>query len=907
MKRSPSTRERTRSARWPLVALILGACGDGGGGATPSAPVDAAPPTGGQDARFHPVDAKPEDVGPPVDARAGGGTDRGGGTDAIADATPPADAAPPLRADEQPTAGNADLDGADDLTVPVPVGRARAGRVNADAERLTGPEANCRRGDYRLDNARISLCIQDEDTYGHFSFYGGTLIDAHRADSPGTDALQELVISPEVGGASAEHVGIVRDGAGGGPAILRVEGRAWPSRLIQGLLPGRFVPPDLRVVTEYRLAPDTDWVELLTWVEADRTGARAILADVVLFGDRTRPFWPGQGADGTTPTPVAYLAAEGPSVSYGYAAENPVSYLAIPTSETPVTAITHGSKFLRVGDQLLIRRRFSVGGGDVEAVRPDRGDAALRDVTLAAPSGTRLDIEDGDGRAVTRVRFDATGEATVRVAPGSYRASTAPEHFEAGLQDFAFDVAADGPGRLEVPVVPGGRLRVRVRDADGTPLAARLRLRSDAGESLVRFAVDDSTFSLPPGAWQVSTTRGWHYTLDERAVTIVSGETTDVVIDLVEVLPFEGWTSGEFHQHASPSADSDVDPVARVLSNLTEGVGFMAPSEHDVVFDFAALVERLGFRDRIMVFTGTEISPLYAHLGAYPMPYRPDESAGGGVVLPIQEADGRWRWRRAPELVAEARRLGAEILQINHPRSSSSGYFNHLGYTPGQPLDELSPDDFTPDFDTVEVFNETGDFCRIVADWLSLLNQGLHLTAVGNSDTHSVGGPPGYPRNYLPTLADRPEGVRAAEIVDALRDGTVFVGGGAVMDFLDGRQPGQTIPRDADGEVTLRVRLRTPPWASLTRLLVLVNGSLVLDRPLDAPREALVDFEGALRVPVAVDAHVVVLAVGPALGATWGGEPTFVLANPVWVDPDGGGITPLGNVAAEVLALDFCD
>ncbi|MCK6570859.1 CehA/McbA family metallohydrolase [Myxococcota bacterium] len=904
MRHDPARRALYLAAAIIFVTGCGDAGGTGGGGGNGGRATDAATEHGGQDAKSDGWDAVPVDAASRSDAARL--TDALYAFDAAADATWPPDAAPPLRAAEQPTPGSADVGGAADLTEPVAAGRARAGRVDADAERLAGPEANCRVGDYRLDNARISLCIQDEDTYGHFSFFGGTIIDAHRAEAPGTDALQEVVVSPEVGGASAEHVGIVRDGSDGGPAILRVEGRAWPSRLVQGLLPGRFVAPDLRIVTEYRLPPDSDAVEILTWVEGDRTAGRAIMADVVLFGDRTRPFWPGQGADGLAPNPVAYLAAEGPAVSYAYVSDAPVSYLSIPTSETPVTAITYGSAFLRVGDQRLIRRRFIVGAGDVESIRPDRGEAGLRDVVLAAPAGTRLDLVDASGRAATRVRVGATGEAVVRLPLGPHRASTAPEFFDARTEGFTFEVTADDPLRVEVPVVIAGTLAVRVREAGGTPLAARLRLQSTAGESLIRFVVDEASVPLPPGEWRIETTRGWHYTVDERTITIAAGEPTSTEIVLTEVLPFEGWTSGEFHQHASPSADSDVDPVARVLSNLTEGVGFMAPSEHDIVWDFAALVSRLGLSDRIMVFTGSEISPLYAHIGAYPLPYRPNDSAGGGVVLPVQEADGRWRWRRAPELVAEARRLGAEVMQINHPRSSSSGYFNHLGYVPGEPLEGLSPDDFTRDFDTIEVFNEADDFCRIMTDWLSLLNQGLHLTAVGNSDTHSIGQPPGYPRNYLPTLADRPEGVQPAEIVDALRDGTVFVGGGAVMDFPDGRQPGQTIPREADGQVALRVRLRTPPWASLNRLLVLVNGAVALDRPLAEPASALVDFDGELRVPVDSDAHVVVLAVGPPLGHTWGGKPTFALANPLWVDVDGGGQAPHGNVAAELPVFDFC-
>ena len=77
-------------------------------------------------------------------------------------------------AEEQPTDGNADLPGAMGLTMPVAVGLSRAGRVQEESEKLTGPEANCRIGDFRMDNAVISVCIKAETTFSQLSFLEGT-------------------------------------------------------------------------------------------------------------------------------------------------------------------------------------------------------------------------------------------------------------------------------------------------------------------------------------------------------------------------------------------------------------------------------------------------------------------------------------------------------------------------------------------------------------------------------------------------------------------------------------------------------------------------------------------------------------------------------------------------------------
>ncbi len=100
----------------------------------------------------------------------------------------PADVASPTDMDDQdalptgfrpadlPSDGPPNLAGADDLTNPVPAGAVRAGRVDQEQERLRGPEANCRVGDFRLDNSKVSVCIQAETTFSNFSFFGGNLI-----------------------------------------------------------------------------------------------------------------------------------------------------------------------------------------------------------------------------------------------------------------------------------------------------------------------------------------------------------------------------------------------------------------------------------------------------------------------------------------------------------------------------------------------------------------------------------------------------------------------------------------------------------------------------------------------------------------------------------------------------------
>ena len=137
------------------------------------------------------------------------------------------------RPEIMPLEGTADLLGATQLNTPVPAGRSRAGRVATDEEKLTGPEANCRVGDFRLDNALVSVCLP-ETTFSQFSFFGGNIVDAHLADRPGTDAFREVFIAPGLGEARVDQIGIVRDGSDGGEAVVRTEGYAQGALILQG-------------------------------------------------------------------------------------------------------------------------------------------------------------------------------------------------------------------------------------------------------------------------------------------------------------------------------------------------------------------------------------------------------------------------------------------------------------------------------------------------------------------------------------------------------------------------------------------------------------------------------------------------------------------------------------------------
>lgn len=871
---------------WALALLFsLGACDDGGGADDPNPDTAVA-------------DAAAADLGgaPDVVADLDVGPDAAADPDAEPDAGP--DARIPVQAAERPTEGPADLPGADDLTALVPPGRARAGRVTEDAERITGPEARCRIGHFRLDNARISVCLQAEDAFSQVSNSGGNIIDAIRADRPGTDRFGEMYVAPGLGEVTVEEIGIVADGSDGGSAILRTAGHVDGSRLVLGYLTVQ--PAPAYVITEYRLAPDTDWVDVYTWIGAEDRFLSMLGAEFLLFGDQTRGFIAGATSAADTPAISSLMAASADQVSYGWSRlDGDLSFLRVPLDEFPLAPVNYGQLQLGAYDDVLFKRRFTVGTGDIESVRVAPMGAVA--VTFSGPPGAEFDIDDG-AASVTRVRLDDDGARVAMLVPGDYRAASFG-WIGGDVPPIEFSVA--GPTAVDLPLPGPGTLRLRVRDQDGGLIGVQALMIKGADDRRENF-VDELVRPMPAGTWRIVTTRGWHYSADDREVPITAGAESVVDVVLTEAIPFEGWTSGDFHQHASPSLDSAVSVEARVMSNVGSGIGFMTPTDHDQIFLYAPVIEALGMRDYISSpIGGVEISPLKTHINAFGIEFTPGRDAGGCPPLAIRP-DGRWRKATIPELVAEARARGAEIVQINHPRATQ-GYFDLVHYNSTVDVSTKGEDvEWTTDFDSVEVYNERADFCRVMGDWMGLLRQGIRIVGVGNSDTHSLSAAAGYPRNYLPTAADAPRDVTREEIVAALRAGQVSVGGGAYLDLPDGPMFGDEVA--VEGTFSVRVRVRTPPWTRVHRLLAFLNGETVLDLAFDGQTEDIVDIDEVVDVPVDRDGPLVFLALGDRNMPYFSNDPVFAFGNPIWLDADGDGEIAQAGAGEIVLpAMTICD
>src|SRR5258706_8666028 len=106
--------------------------------------------------------------------------------------------------------------------------QAFAGRLtqeNFATERVTGPAAQGLPGDYFMRNDLIRLIVQAPGRAIGPCPFGGNIIDADRVEAPAGDQFGELSPLVQLGRTVAPtRVEIVRDGAQGGPAVLRFWG-----------------------------------------------------------------------------------------------------------------------------------------------------------------------------------------------------------------------------------------------------------------------------------------------------------------------------------------------------------------------------------------------------------------------------------------------------------------------------------------------------------------------------------------------------------------------------------------------------------------------------------------------------------------------------------------------------------
>lgn len=233
-------------------------------------------------------------------------------------------------------------------------------------------------------------------------------------------------------------------------------------------------------------------------------------------------------------------------------------------------------------------------------------------------------------------------------------------------------------------------------------------------------------FTLPPGeySFEVSAAGGFISKPLSLDVVAIPGKTLEMAatIDMLERPSLKRWYSADLHHH-SDVLDGFTPPEYVLRSQRAAGVDLAFLSDHDSVQNNLAM-KKLAATQNMQFIAGTELSASWAHFNAYPL----DE---GKTVNPEV---GQFS---VQDIFSEARRLGAEIIHVNHPYGNY-GYFDSLAQESEQGLaaGTIVPGGLDLNFDLIEV-NSVHQPRTLERAW-SLWNQAKPAYFAAGSDVHDV-------------------------------------------------------------------------------------------------------------------------------------------------------------------------
>ena len=440
---------------------------------------------------------------------------------------------------------------------------------------------------------------------------------------------------------------------------------------------------------------------------------------------------------------------------------------------------------------------------------------------------------------------------------------------------------------------------------------------------------DVRNVQLTQGAYIVYAVRGPEFSVETAQLSVVAGENQTLTIDEPQRrVSTPEHISADMHVHSGPSMDNAFSSRQRVNTFIAEHGEVMVAAEHDTIFDFNPLLSEMGVEDKMIAITGSEVTSTVnsevapytiGHINFFPLTVKPNAYRRG--LTPHEN-------RRTRDVLHEmAAAHDHPISQLNHPRSDfdlatkelpddfleqieDEQFFDHMGvaahpYNPHMPLNSepnnslIERDSVTGlrdiDVDVIEVMNGSQDHKpeRVAAsrqDWLSLVAQGIKLSASANSDSHNKWQQVALPRNMVRVKDDSLKAFDIGLFKSAIRNGEFYGTTGPFMELsLDTTRIGGTY---SGSEGTLTGRIFSADWARAERLTVQVNGQDVDHLELDE--------SGRFSVPLTftTDSFVTIEAVGDPTEiyrAIYPGFFPYAYSNPIYVDADSNGSwTPPG-------------
>ena len=515
-----------------------------------------------------------------------------------------------------------------------------------------------------------------------------------------------------------------------------------------------------------------------------------------------------------TPFSADLLGGTAEGVSYGIASTAGKIFTPLFASSQTVgiggmTEI-EDNESLNVGQSFTYERVFTVGNGDIGSVMDNV--LLAKGVVTGEISGHVVEAASGDGVSGARVFVYEPGqeapwsEWTTDVAlddingDGSF-GGTLPvgewelmvhQHGRPQGERFALTVGSD-PISLTLEIGKPGRVHFTITDETGEVVPSKVTiLREDLpaerdpvlGDGYIGGNPEAVLFApygkgdaqLSPGDYRAIATRGPEYEMDEVYFTVTKNGVQHLDLQVIHSVDTSGWVGADLHVHGNPSFDSGVSATDRVMTMVSEGVEFMASTDHDFIFDYAPTIEDMNLNRWLQSSVGVEVTPLeMGHYIAFGVDHDFLSDAGGAFD---------WKGRTPGEILASLEGSGNGNIQqpvtfVAHPRDGILGYFDQYGFDPhggnpgsgGQPgfpsidiplnsqvsdFTLFTEQNFTLEFDALELFNgKRLDFLRTPTD----VEMAAHAENKSDTDAYNI---------MTRTLAE----------MDGLHDGTIGLGYG---------------------------------------------------------------------------------------------------------------------------------
>ncbi|MBI5529079.1 MAG: CehA/McbA family metallohydrolase [Deltaproteobacteria bacterium] len=819
--------------------------------------------------------------------------------------------------------GSVDASASLPLDEPLSASQVRAGTVTKASELLGGYGARGAVGDVKIYNDRVAFVIQAVENPKCWGPYGGSLIDAARltaGDTRGTDLFFELVqafgMPPRA--FKAASIEVIADGSDGAAAVVRVKGKDGGIHILDAALcPGSLCADfNLDVTTDYALEPASDRLAIETRIVPRKRRLESFaLGDMFHPGDRTRAFAPGGGYEITTGAHIPWIAGLSPTVSYAYLRDTDEHLIEIPLIQDEIILVQGDAVDVPRGQEHVYRRHLHVGDGSAEGVwaaeRKLRNADAQGSIAGVVTNGEGAQViaRPGTGAGpISQAWAGADGSFTLSLPAGSYSLTAEKKRVRtaapvpvdvADRQSVSAALALDAPAILHVEIgtedavgLPQGPAPARVAllaGHDAPPAGGRA--------ALLYVKAGPQDFSVEPGEYTAYVTRGFEFEYAKANVALVAGQTATLTTTIRHSVPTPGMVSADLHLHTTRSIDAQRSEDDHVAALSGEGVEVLASTDHDYIDDVQGVIDAQGYTPWVRALTGTEVSPVWAHMNAYPIP--PGPLVGRYFTIPFIEHDADGNFARKiyfPEAFALARQAGAKVLQMNHVRTGAA-YFNHIEYDPAIGVGPLDHQKWSPEFDAFEVWNGSEDVqflrTRTFPDWWSFLNQGLVFTAVGNSDAHNSGG--GIPRNLVSIGVDSAAEVTPDGFAEGILKHRSIVYGGPFIALRAGAGGiGDTVTATP---VDLHIRVEAPIWIPVNFVELVRNGKIETTFDLEeAQRQGTIVFDETIPLAPDKDSWYVVIAGHRTadLSPLYPGRQVMSFTNPIWVDILGDGFTSPG-------------